>query len=250
MTPSDTSGRFVWRELVTPAVETSRAFYTQLLGWTTATMDMGGTPYTVFSRGEAQTAGLTPPMMDGVPPFWLDYITVEDVDAARDRVAALGGRVLSEAMDVPDIGRVAIVRDPAGAVFALFRSLTPGATPDGRPAEGTFCWSQLMSTELDRVAPFYAALFGWTPKADGAMVVFHRGDRPVASAMPAQMGMPSHWLPYVAVDDCDAVTRRAEAGGAKLLAGPTDLPGMGRFSVFADPGGAVVALWKDAGAMG
>lgn len=250
MSTDPTAGRFVWRELVTPALDPSRAFYTGLFGWSGATMDMGGAPYTMFQAGETQVGGMMAPMMDGVPPHWLDYITTGDVDADRARVVALGGTAITEAMDIPGVGRFAVVQDPAGAVFALFRSLTPGATPDPeRPADHTFCWSQLMSTDVERVVPFYCELFGWTAEAMGDMVVFSRDGRSRASAMAAQMDMPSHWLSYVAVEDCDAAFAKASTLGAKAYVGPTDLPGMGRFAVLADPGGAVVALWKDAGAM-
>ena len=245
---SATSGRFVWRELVTPALEQSRSFYTDLFGWKVTNMDMGGAPYTVYAQGDAQVAGMMAPTMAGVPPFWLDYITVDDVDVSRAQVIGLGGTAVTEALDIPNMGRFAVVRDPAGAMFALFSSLTPGASGDGAAAVGTFCWSMLMTTDLDRVAPFYAALFGWEPKMLGNMVVFGRNGRDVSSAMTAQMGMASHWLPYVAVDDCDAVADRARGLGATQYVAPTDMPGMGRFAVLADPGGAVVALWKDAGA--
>lgn len=243
---TNTTGRFVWRELITPALEASRTFYSQLFDWAPATVDMGGpTPYTLFNAGAEQAAGMMAPMMPNVPPFWLDYITVEDVDAARAQVLALGGTAITEPMDIPNIGRFAIVQDPAGGTFAIFRGATPGATPDRTPTNHTFCWSQLMSTNLDRAVPFYAGLFGWDPQPMGDMVVFNRNGKAVASAMTAQMGMPSHWLAYVAVEDCDASAAKAERLGAKTYMAPTTMPGMGRFSVHADPGGAVIALWKD-----
>lgn len=245
-----TSGRVVWRELNTPALDPSRAFYTALFGWETGSMDMDGTPYTLFTQGEEQVAGMMAPPMDEVPPHWLDYLTVDDVDAARERAVALGGVALTEAMDVPNIGRMAVVQDPAGATFALFRSLTPGASGDAPPPVGTFCWSMLMSADLARVTPFYAAMFGWEPVVQGPMVLFNRNGRTVSSGVTAPKGVPSHWLAYVAVSDCDTSAARAVGLGAVQQVGPTDMPGMGRFAVLADPGGAVFALWKDMGARG
>ncbi len=242
----NTSGRFVWRELITPALEQSRAFYSQLLGWTPNAMDMGGMEYTVYNQGEAQVAGMMAPMMPGVPPFWLDYITVEDVDASRLQVISLGGTAITEAMDIPNIGRFALVQDPEGATFSLFRGLNPGSTPDSEiPPNHTFCWSQLMSTNVDRVVSFYTKVFGWEAEPMGEMVVFKRDGKGIASAMAAQMNMPSHWMAYVAVENCDESTRKAEGLGASVFVPPTTMDGMGTFSVLADPGGAVVALWKD-----
>lgn len=246
MTTPSFAGRFVWRELITAALDADRAFYTSLFGWTTETMPMNGSDYTMYKLGDQQVGGMMAPMMEGVPSFWMDYITVDDVDAALAQVPALGGKALTPAMDIPGIGRFAVVQDPEGATFSLFRGENPGMTDDGRPATHTFCWSQLMSTNVDRVVPFYNAIFGWTaaPGPEGT-VMFNRGERTVASGMPAQMGMPSHWMQYVAVEDCDAAFARATELGAKAYVPPTTMEGMGRCAVLADPGGAVVALWKD-----
>lgn len=240
------AGRFVWRELTSPDLDEDRVFYTTLFGWSADTMPMNGAHYTMFRLGGKDVGGMMAPMMEGVPSFWMDYITVDDVDAALAQVPELGGSAITPAMDIPGVGRFAVVQDPAGATFSLFRGATPGATDDARPEVHTFCWSQLMSTNLDRVVPFYGALFGWTPVVgDGGMVMFNRGDRTVASGMAAQMGMPSHWLQYVAVEDCDTAFARAKELGAKDYVPPTTIEGMGRFAVLAGPGGAVFALWKD-----
>jgi len=248
------AGRFVWRELVTPDTGAAATFYNQAFGWAHTVAPMGeGLDYTMFSRPgvEAQIAGAMQPMMAGVPAHWVDYITVDDVDASREKVVALGGTAITEVMDIP-VGRFAIVKDPAGAVFALFTSATPGASDtDSPPDEHTFCWSQLMTDQLDRVVPFYAEVFGWQPAPmPGGMVVFNRGDKPVASAMSLPEGAPApaHWLQYVAVADATVATDTAVAAGASVLQPVTEMPGMGIFSVMADPAGAVFAVWKDLGA--
>jgi uncharacterized protein len=91
-------------------------------------MDMGemGT-YTIFSRGEEQDVGgcmRTPPGVEA-PPHWLVYIGVDDVDATAARAKELGATVFQESTDIPEVGRFAVVQDPAGAVFGLFRG-NPG----------------------------------------------------------------------------------------------------------------------------
>jgi len=248
------AGRFIWRELVTPNRDAARAFYATLAGWSASEQDMGaGAPYLMFGHPslDESVGGAMQPMMDGVPPHWLDYITVDDVDASLEQVVALGGEKVTDPMDIP-VGRFAIVRDPAGATFALFRGTDPGATDTTRkPPVGTFCWSQLMTRDLAQTVPFYSAVFGWTAQEmPGGMVVFMRGEQPVASAlrMPDDAPAPNHWLPYIAVDDTDASTAVADQAGATIVHQPETLPGMGRFSVMMDPSGATVALWKDLGA--
>lgn len=248
-TPSSHTGRFVWRELISADVPAARDFYGALFGWDAAEQDMGmPTPYVMFQHGDETVGGAMAPMMDGVPSHWLDYITVDDVDAALDRAVALGGQKLTDPMDIPGIGRFAVVRDPNGAAFSLFTG-TPGATDtERRPPAHTFCWSQLMTRDLDATVAFYTGLLGWTaePMGDGA-VVFRRGEAMRASAMsmPEEAQAPSHWLQYVAVEDTDAAWDKALSLGARGFHGPQTMPGMGRFAVLADPTGAPFALWKD-----
>lgn len=243
------AGRFVWRELITPNTEAAVAFYTGLFGWESATMAMPGGAYTLFKQGEEDVGGTVAPPMANVPSHWMDYITVDDVDASLAVVEKAGGKAITAAMDLP-VGRFAVVADPTGAVFALFKGSSPGATDtDRQPPVGTFCWSHLRSSNADAVIPFYSKLFGWQPTA-GEMPFFTRNGAPVCSVeqLPAGDPTPSHWLQYVAVDDADAAHAKAEGLGAKTLAPPTTMTGMGRFAVVADPAGAVVAVWKNLGA--
>ncbi len=245
------SGRFVWRELITPEPERAAVFLHTVFGWEARALPMGDQPYTMLRHpglGE-DTGGAMRPIMDGVPPHWLNYLTVDDVDAALVRVAELGGAVITGAMDLPGIGRFAVVADPSGAVIAVFRGANPGATDTERtPPDGTFCWSQLMTTDVAGCAAFYGALVGWTTAPMGPTgVVFLDGAVARGSAMANPMPeAPSHWLSYVAVPDVDARFAAATAAGATTFVPPTDMPGMGRFAVLADPTGAAFALWKNA----
>jgi predicted enzyme related to lactoylglutathione lyase len=65
-------------------------------------------------------------------------------------------------------------------------------------------------------------------------------------AMPSQMpaSVPSYWMPYFQVADCDATAARAGELGAKFMVGPQDIPSTGRFAILEDPQGAVFAVFK------
>lgn len=244
------AGRFVWRELVANNPASVAAFYADLFGWNATSVEMGQPePYTMLRHPglDEDVGGATAPAMEGVPPHWLDYISVDDVDASLATVAEHGGTALTPAIDIP-VGRFAVVKDPSGAVLALFTSKTPGASDTERtPPVGTFCWSQLMSDHLDQVVPFYEAVFGWTAaRQDSGQVWFSRGDKVVASAMPKPNPQaPDAWLQYVAVDDTDAAFAKAQTLGAQPYSPPMDIPGMGRFAIMGDPGGATFAIWKN-----
>jgi predicted enzyme related to lactoylglutathione lyase len=119
---------------------------------------------------------------------------------------------------------------------------------------GTFCWNELMTTDVAGAKAFYGALFGWTSQAmgtasTGEYTVFSRGKDGVAGLQLVHTerdGGRSHWLPSVLVDDVDAIVASASNLGATVLQRPTDVPGMGRYAVLRDPQGAHVSLWKSA----
>ena len=117
-------GTLSWNELMTNDVSTARDFYTGLFGWSTETMEMGDSDYTIFSAGENQVGGMMEigPDMGPMPPNWGIYFDVEDADATASRVTELGGNVMVGPMDFPG-GRLAIVTDPQGAAFGVVKSV-------------------------------------------------------------------------------------------------------------------------------
>ncbi len=114
------TGMFFWNELMTPDVEAARAFYGKVFGWTAHTEEMpGGGAYTSFMQGDAHVGGALAPPEPGIPAHWMPYVRVEDADAAEAAAVAAGGQVCRAAFDVPTIGRISVLQDPAGAVFAV-----------------------------------------------------------------------------------------------------------------------------------
>ncbi|MEO7195667.1 MAG: VOC family protein [Pseudonocardiaceae bacterium] len=111
-------GAMVWHELRTGDEAAAVAFYRQVLGLTTGTMDFGEGAYTVFTSGEDPVAGVTAAPA-GVPSHWHVYFAVEDAYDAARRASELGGTVVTEPMDTP-IGAMAMLRDPQGGAFSIF----------------------------------------------------------------------------------------------------------------------------------
>jgi uncharacterized protein len=243
------SGRFVWHELLTANSKAATGFYGELFGWKAREEDMGGMKYTMLSAGGTDIGGIVAPP-PGAPTSWLSYCTVADVDKAVRRTRELGGSVGMEAMDIPTVGRFAVIKDPVGAVLAVIRQEQEAPESDALPAPGTFCWNELLATDPRAAVAFHKDVFGWsvTEKDMGPMGVYNvlnRGDKMAAGIMKAPMaGAPSAWLSYVAVEDVDASTKRAERLAAKLILPPNDIPKIGRFSVIADPQGATLALFR------
>jgi predicted enzyme related to lactoylglutathione lyase len=95
-----------------------------------------------------------------VPPHWLLYTAVDDVDAAADTTQQNGGAVVAPPMDVPNVGRMAVLQDPEGATFAVMR-LAGHAGLGTKDTPGALCWIELSARDPQGAASFYGALFGW-----------------------------------------------------------------------------------------
>ncbi len=123
MSGQEKDATFTWNELATRDTAKAGAFFSELLGWTIETVDMPQGPYTIFKKGETMTGGMMDMAQYGapesMPPHWLSYIQVPDVDASAAKVAELGGTVAVPPTDIPNVGRFCVIADPAGAYVAL-----------------------------------------------------------------------------------------------------------------------------------
>ena len=112
---------FVWDELITGDVAGAERFYGEVFGWTTNDMgpEYGG--YKIFNREETGVAGVMAPQDASTPSMWLPYMAVDDADQTTAKAKELGAAALVESMDVPKVGRIAVLRDPQGAVFGILK---------------------------------------------------------------------------------------------------------------------------------
>jgi uncharacterized protein len=247
---SYSAGTPCWVDLASPDVAASLAFYGPLFGWEGEDQGEEAGHYTMLKlRGKAVGA-VTPPMGgEGQPPAWTTYVSVDDADATVKAAKAAGGTVFVEPMDVMTVGRMAVMADPSGAVIAIWQP-RDFAGAELANETGSLCWNELQTRDTKAAAPFYQAVFGWKPEAFegmGEYTVFNAGDRGIGGMMPMPAEVPPqvppHWLVYFAVDDCDATVAQATGLGGATMVPPMDIP-PGRFSVLADPHGAVFAVIK------
>lgn len=118
-----TPGRFGWNELNTPNVESAKKFYGEVFGWESHTEQMApGMDYTIFKQGDHMVAGLvSPPSAENAPPYWATYINSADIAADVTKAKAAGATILVESMEIPNAGELAVIQDPQGAVFSLWK---------------------------------------------------------------------------------------------------------------------------------
>jgi predicted enzyme related to lactoylglutathione lyase len=143
-----------------------------------------------------------------------------------------------------------IVQDPTGSVLALWEPKKDiGSAFKNIP--GSLCWNELLTTDTEEAKSFFTQLFDWGSQTSEMINItytaFLLDKKPVAGMyqLSKEMGdMPSHWLPYFAVEDCDQTSTKAQELSATVLQPPTNIPGTGRFSVLQDPQGAAFAILK------
>ena len=107
---------------MTSDVAGAARFYGGLFGWAAQDAGMGvDHPYSMWMRGKDGVGGAMPLPAPGVPPHWLPYVEVANVDASASKAASLGGTVVMPPMDIPGgHGRCAVVKDPQGAHLGIY----------------------------------------------------------------------------------------------------------------------------------
>ena len=118
-TINNETGTLCWNELYTPDIEASRKFYSSLFGW-----KLKVTPeYTEVHVGTNGIGGMfqITKEMGGMPPCWLPYFLVDDVDASAKKAQSVKGKITMPAKDIPNVGRIAMFSDPTGANFFVIK---------------------------------------------------------------------------------------------------------------------------------
>jgi uncharacterized protein len=250
---NDHTGKFVWYEWMGEDLQGAADFYGHVVGWKMGDPGMASFPYKVGAVKDHGVVGMltTPPEAKamGAPPCWTGYVWVENVDAGVDKLKGAGGRALRPPMDIPNIGRFAIVSDPQGAAFALFRDAggdRPAAPPPETP--GLVGWRELHAGDGEKAFAFYAGQFGWKEASQfdmgpmGVYRLFETGGQQGGIMTKSPQGPGPCWLYYFNVEAADAAVARVTAKGGKALHGPHEVPGGQWATQCADREGAMFGL--------
>jgi hypothetical protein len=251
MTTRDTAwpdGTPCWADLGALNVAKATAFYSDVFSWTVHSggLDTGG--YSIAELNGRGVAGVGPKVgPPEAPMMWMTYQATSDANAIAAKIKGAGGQLITDPMDVMDVGRMAVAVDPAGALFGVWQARAfSGAQIVNEP--GAMCWSEQMSWDLEGSKAFYASVFDYeygdvsgdfsyaTFKVDGGDV---GGIGGLHAGVPADT--PAGWRLYFGVADTDASVARVQANGGSVIREPIDHP-YGRMSTVADDQGALFSL--------
>ncbi len=246
-------GTFCWADCMSTDAARAKAFYEAVMGWTSEDRPIGqGMVYTMFHHDGEAVAGLSqmsPEMIArGVPSFWSNYISVDDVDALPEKVRELGGTVVAEPFDVMGEGRMMSIQDSTGAAVAFWQAVNHiGTSLVNTP--GAMTWNELATRDVEKAKEFYGGLFGWTFGVDEASGYTYFLNKGRMNGGLLQMNeewgeMPPAWMVYFSVADLDKTVELAQANGGNVVMPRMEAPGTGYFALIADPAGAVATYMQ------
>jgi len=245
-------GKFVWHDLMTKDVPAVKKFYGDLFGWRFSGPDDPKAKYTTILFNDRPIGGIVyvAELEDGSNPSqWMSYLSTEDVDQAVELFRNSGGKILREAWDQPDRGRMAILQDPYGALIALLRS-EAGDPPDADPVNFGWLWHEYLTTDLSAARPFYETLAGYQTESmpvreDYLYYVLKKSDKPRAGmAQVPWEDLKPNWLAYVLVEEVQPVVDRVVKLGGEVLLPPHPELRKGSVALVSDPSGGVFAVQK------
>ena len=259
-TAGEHPGKLIWAELVTPDLAAAEHFYGGMFGWTFRRIRTGETGYAIATLGDAPVAGLVQRALQpdrATQPAWLGFLSVPNVQQARQAILAHGGKELSAPHAYRQRGQQAMYADPQGAVFAILNSHS-GDPPDVLAAPGEWIWSALMARDPDSDAAFYQNVFGFEvfafpsgPRGEHLLLAGEQFARASVNPLPRDDTRP-HWINFVRVDDVAHSAEQAHSLGGRVLVEPHRDRYGGMVALIADPAGAAIGLmdWSPEGAVG
>lgn len=253
---TDTHGKFIWVELMTPDVGEADRFYSHVVGWQVKDFPSPDMEYKIFEadgRGVGGMMRLTEECkVENIPPNWTRYVSVDDVDKSARSFEEKGGRIMRAPQDIPQVGRFAVVADPFGAVLCI---MTPapmdvsGFPEDAQNLNGHVGWNEVFTDDVDRAMTFYGDVFGWTKDHDfdmgnmGPYRIFAHNGKAIGGIMKRLPQVPvCHWGYYFNVDGLEDAITRVSTGGGKVVNGPMPVPGDSWIANCMDPQGAYFSL--------
>ncbi len=239
-----------WVDLMTSDVERSKAFYGQLFGWTAEEprAEFGG--YFNYSKGGILVAGcMTSEPESPVRDIWSIYLASDDTRKTVETATANGGQVVAPAMDVGDLGTMAVLIDTGGAAIGVWQpGLHKGFGVLAEP--GTPAWFELFARDYESSVDFYRNVFHWdahvvSDSPEFRYTTLGEGEGQMAGIMDASGflpdGVPAHWSVYFAVEDTDAALATIIQLGGSIVAAAEDTP-YGRVATASDPNGSQFKL--------
>ena len=252
-TPTNTYqyGQFIWHDLITPNPKKAMEFYSSLFGWTYETLGKEGQQYHVIYHNGKPIGGIIELNAAEHPAGeWLSSISVPDVEKAVAYNTQKGGKTLFKIAHFTGRGKSALVQDPQGAYISFVHSDT--GDPVFMSENNNWLWNELWTSNMDASLFYYQGLVPYkSEKVDDQVVpyfLFENNGNKLSGVMQNPVeNMRSAWVPYIKVEDVDALAEKAESLGAVIMLKPDQSIRNNSVSIIQDPNGApfAVQIWNN-----
>jgi hypothetical protein len=239
-----------WVDLVSFDIDRARSFYEAVFGWEAGEPQEQFGGYFNFTKdGHLVAGGMAAMPENPTASAWTTYLATPDARATVEAAVANDGQVLVPAMDVGDLGTMAVIVDPGGSAIGMWEpKVHRGFGRYGEP--GTPGWFDMQTRDYDTCVRFYRDVFGWTTSTlsdtpEFRYTTLRAGDEELAGIMDCATflpeGVPAHWTIVFSVEDTDATADLVVSLGGGIVNPPADSP-YGRLATVSDPMGANFAL--------
>jgi len=241
-------GNFVWHDLLTDDVEAVKNFYGSLFNWKFETSKFGEKFYVTIKHDGNSIGGII--YVEEIEKEveysqWVGSLSVTDVDKAAEIFSAAECEFFIEPTDFPNRGRLALVRDPQGAILSILKSST--GDPEREPTLNQWLWNDLWTDDIDAAVTFYNNLVGFEKKslsedANSNYSLFMKNDEPKAGLIKIPFpDVRPNWVPYIAVENAKEIISKAKELGGRVLLEPEGVR-EGKLAIIADPTGAAFTV--------
>jgi hypothetical protein len=236
-------GKVVWHDLVTPDINKAKNFYAGLLGWTFEDVSDG---YTLASHNGRFLAGIAKHDLPGRTSSWLPLISVTDLDRVLTEAVAAAGKTVLKPFDMPNRGRIAVLKDPQGATFGVVQS-SHGDPADRKADINEWLWNEIWTEDVPAAVAFYQAVGGYRLAEKTVGDTFYRylerdGQPRVGLLDKPNPQVGNTWVASIRVADVDAAVNKVKTLGGYVLMAPTVAIRNGTAAVITDPNGAAFVL--------
>ncbi len=254
-------GKVVWHDLITDTPDATKRFYAELFGWQFEELSPGSSnpiDYTLIHHNGRLIGGMvnqTKLKTKADISQWVIMLSVKNVDSATDTLLAAGGTVYTKPTSLADRGRIAVVADPQGALFALLQTNNNDPHDTNSPDVGAFLWDELWTDDVEQATAFYKTLASYEiedhqvtqdDKQNHRYRLLSSHNKPRVGILknPVEKLKPI-WVNYLRISNAtelDNIVSRVKELGGTILLEPQDRSVGGRAALIAGPSGAGIAL--------
>ncbi len=242
---SQTSSNKIWHDLVTPNLETSKSFYSNVLGWTFEDENIKGFSYSLIKNKNEIIGGILE-VPTAKSSTWITslVVTPEEMKIKIKEAITKGCKLATNPLKLPGRGKQVILESPEGEEFSF---ITETPTTTNSSTDGNWIGVELWSSNIENSKKFYSLTFGVSIEEvsyDKKPYWIFKSDKTNVAGMIKNpiTNQNSQWVPYVHLNTPANILTPAKKSGGSILLAPNKEVRDGKVAIIQDPNGAIICV--------